>query len=235
MFGTAAMPHILMRIYTVRDVKAARLSILYASGLIGIFHLFVLVIGFGAMVIVGPEAISKAGGGGNMVAPMLAEAVGGDVFFGFICAVAFATMLAVVAGLTLSGVATLCHDIWVNVVRGGNSDRAEQLMIARGATIIIAVIAIILGVLFEGQNVAFVAGLAFSIACAANFPSLVLAIMWKRFTTAAAVWSILTGTLSSLVLILLSPTVQVDVLGRALADIAGANAEHFRDAKQDAF
>jgi cation/acetate symporter len=222
MFGTAAMPHVLMRIYTVRDVKAARLSILYAAGLIGIFHLFVLVIGFGAMVIVGPEVISKAGGGGNMAAPMLAQAVGGDVFFGFICAVAFATMLAVVAGLTLSGVATLCHDIWANVIRGGNADRAEQLKVARAATIVIAVFAVILGVLFEGQNVAFMAGLAFSIACAANFPSLVLAITWKRFTTAAAVSSILTGTLSSLVLILPSPTVQVDVLGNALPNIVGA-------------
>ena len=213
MFGTAAMPHVLMRIYTVKDVKAARSSILYATGLIGVFHLFVLVIGFGAMVILGPEAISKAGGGGNMAAPMLARAVGGDVFFGFICAVAFATMLAVVAGLTLSGVATLCHDVWTNVIRAGKADNAEQLKVAKAAAIIIAVFAVILGILFEGQNVAFMAGLAFSIACAANFPSLVLAVTWKRFTTAGAVWSILIGTLSSLVLILLSPTVQVDVLG----------------------
>ena len=222
MFGTAAMPHVLMRVYTVKDVKAARSSILYATGLIGVFHLFVLVIGFGAMMIVGPEAISKAGGGGNMAAPMLARAVGGDVFFGFICAVAFATMLAVVAGLTLSGVATLCHDVWTNVIRAGKADNAEQLKVAKAAAIIIAVFAVILGILFEGQNVAFMAGLAFSIACAANFPSLVLAVTWKRFTTAGAVGSILSGTLSSLVLILLSPTVQVDVLGRARPAIAGA-------------
>jgi cation/acetate symporter len=222
MFGTAAMPHVLMRIYTVRDVKAARLSILYATGLIGIFHLFVFVIGFGAMIIVGPQAVAKAGGGGNMAAPMLAQAVGGDVFFGFICAVAFATMLAVVAGLTLSGVATLCHDVWANVIRGDKADDAEQMWVARAATIVIAVFAVVLGILFEGQNVAFMAGLAFSIACAANFPSLVLAITWKRFTTAGAVWSILVGTFSSLILILLSPTVQVDVLGRPLADISSA-------------
>jgi cation/acetate symporter len=174
------------------------------------------------MVIVGPEAISKAGGGGNMAAPMLAAAVGGNVFFGFICAVAFATMLAVVAGLTLSGVATLSHDIWANVIRGGHADRAVQLKVARAATIIIAVFAVVLGIVFEGENVAFMAGLAFSIACAANFPSLVLAITWKRFTTIAAVSSILTGTLSSLVLIVLSPTVQVDVLGKALPSIIGA-------------
>ena len=222
MFGTAAMPHVLMRIYTVRDVREARFSILYATGLIGIFHLFVFVIGFGAMVLVGPEAVLKAGGGGNMAAPLLALTVGGNAFFGFICAVAFATMLAVVAGLTLSGVATLCHDIWANVVRNGEAPEAEQLLVARIATIAIAIFAILLGVLFEGQNVAFMAGLAFSIACAANFPALVLSIVWRRFTTPAAVASILVGTVSSLVLICLSPTVQVDVLGKTLVQIADA-------------
>jgi len=153
---------------------------------------------------------------------MLAKAVGGDAFFGFVCAVAFAAMLAVVAGLTLSGVATLSHDVWVNVIKGGDVSNSEQLKVARASTILIAVFAVILGIVFEGQNVAFMAGLAFSIACAANFPSLVLAIMWKRFTTAAAVWSILTGTLSSVVLILFSPTIQVDVLGKTLPNIADA-------------
>jgi cation/acetate symporter len=222
MFGTAAMPHVLMRVYTVKNVKEARLSILYATGLIGFFHLMVFIIGFGAMVIVGPQAVAKAGGGGNMAAPLLAQAVGGSAFFGFICAVAFATMLAVVAGLTLSGVATLCHDVWTNVIRHGKAEEAEQFRVARVATIVIAVLAVILGILFEGQNVAFMAGLAFSIACAANFPSLVLAITWRRFTTPAAVASILVGTLSSLVMILLSPTVQVDVLGKALPSIAEA-------------
>ncbi len=222
MFGTAAMPHVLMRVYTVKNVKQARLSSLYATGLIGFFHLMVFIIGFGAMVIVGPQAVAKAGGGGNMAAPLLAQAVGGSAFFGFICAVAFATMLAVVAGLTLSGVATLCHDVWTNVIRHGKAEEAEQLRVARVATIVIAVLAVMLGILFEGQNVAFMAGLAFSIACAANFPSLVLAIIWRRFTTPAAVASILVGTLSSLVMILLSPTVQVDVLGKALPSIAEA-------------
>ena len=222
MFGTAAMPHVLMRVYTVRDSKAARLSILYATGLIGVFHLMVFIIGFGAMVLVGPEAVAKAGGGGNMAAPLLALAVGGNAFFGFICAVAFATMLAVVAGLTLSGVATLCHDVWTNVVRNGTASEAEQLKVARVATVAISILAIILGIAFEGQNVAFMAGLAFSIACAANFPSLVLAITWRRFTTPAAVASILVGTLSSLVLIYLSPTIQVDLLGKPLAQIEGA-------------
>jgi cation/acetate symporter len=222
MFGTAAMPHVLMRIYTVKDVKEARLSILYATGLIGFFHLLVFIIGFGAMVLVGPEIVSKAGGGGNMAAPLLALKVGGNAFFGFICSVAFATMLAVVAGLTLSGVATLCHDVWANVVRQGAASEAEQLKVARVATVGIALLAIALGVVFEGQNVAFMAGLAFSIACAGNFPALVLAIIWRRFTTPGAVASILVGTVSALVLIFLSPTIQVDVLGKALADVEHA-------------
>jgi cation/acetate symporter len=222
MFGTAAMPHVLMRIYTVRDVREARFSILYATGLIGVFHLFVFIIGFGAMVLVGPEAVLNVGGGGNMAAPLLALKIGGNAFFGFICAVAFATMLAVVAGLILSGVATLSHDIWANVVRSGEAPEAERLNVARIATVWIAVLAIALGVLFEGQNVAFMAGLAFSIACAANFPALVLCVVWRRFTTPAAVSSILVGTISSLVLIYLSPTIQVDVLGKALAQIEGS-------------
>jgi cation/acetate symporter len=131
-------------------------------------------------------------------------------------------MLAVVAGLTLSGVATLCHDVWTNVVRNGTASEAEQLKVARIATVVISVLAILLGIAFEGQNVAFMAGLAFSIACAANFPALVLAIIWRRFTTSAAVASILVGTLSSLVLIYLSPTIQVDILGKPLSQIEGA-------------
>lgn len=219
MFGTAAMPHILMRVYTVKDVRDSRLSIAYATGIIGFFHLLVFIIGFGAMVIVGPQVVLKAGGGGNMAAPLLALAVGGDAFFGFICAVAFATMLAVVAGLTLSGVATLCHDIWANVVRQGRASDKEQLTVARGATVAIAVLAIVLGIVFEGQNVAFMVGLAFAIACSANFPALVLAIMWKRLTTPGAVASILVGTIVTLLLICFSATVQVDVLGKSLADL----------------
>jgi cation/acetate symporter len=131
-------------------------------------------------------------------------------------------MLAVVAGLTLSGVATLCHDVWTNVIRHGAASEAEQLKVARIATVAISALAIVLGIAFEGQNVAFMAGLAFSIACSANFPSLVLSIIWRRFTTPAAVASILIGTLSSLVLIALSPTIQVDVLGKPLAQISSA-------------
>jgi cation/acetate symporter len=216
MFGTAAMPHILMRVYTVKNVKESRLSIVYATSIIGFFHLLVFIIGFGAMVIVGPQVVLKAGGGGNMAAPLLALAIGGDAFFGFICAVAFATMLAVVAGLTLSGVAILSHDIWANVVRQGRASQQEQLNVARGSTIAIAILAIVLGIIFEGQNVAFMVGLAFSIACSANFPALVLAIMWRRLTTPGAVASILAGTVVTLLLICFSATVQVDVLGKSL-------------------
>jgi cation/acetate symporter len=175
------------------------------------------VLGFGAMVLVGPEAIRAADAGGNMAAPLLAELLGGAPFLGFISAVAFATILAVVAGLTLSGAAALSHDLWVNVVRAGRSESDEELRVARFATVALGLLAIALGVLLEGQNVAFMVALAFAIAASANFPALLLAIFWSRLTTAGAVASMLTGTASTLLLIWLSPTVQVDVLGNSEA------------------
>lgn len=221
-FGTAGMPHILMRVFTVPDVRQCRQSILYATGLIGFFHLLVLVIGFGAMVLVGPAQVVAAGGGGNMAAPLLARLVGGDAFFGFICAVSFATMLAVVAGLVLSGAAALTHDLWSGVVRQGKAGEREQMRVAKLATVGIAIAAILLGLVFQGQNVAFMAGLAYAVACSANFPVLVLAIFWPRLTTAGAVASILTGTVAALVLIVLSPTIQVDILHKSLASLAHA-------------
>jgi cation/acetate symporter len=208
-------------VYTVANVKQARMSIFYATCLIGAFHLMVLVIGYGAMVLVGPEVVKAAGGGGNMAAPLLAMAVGGNAFFGFISAVAFATMLAVVAGLTLSGAAALSHDLWVNVVRNGHASEREQLRVAKIASIVIGGVAIVLGIVFRGQNVAFTAGLAFSIACSANFPVLILSMFWRRYTTAGAVSSLLVGTIVCLVLIYCSPTVQIDVLGRTLAELSG--------------
>jgi cation/acetate symporter len=217
MFGTAGLPHILMRFYTVPDAKAARSSVFYATGLIGYFYLMTFVLGFGAMVLVGPEAIRAADAGGNMAAPLLAELLGGAPFLGFISAVAFATILAVVAGLTLSGAAALSHDLWVNVVRAGRSESDEELRVARFATVALGLLAIALGVLLEGQNVAFMVALAFAIAASANFPALLLAIFWSRLTTAGAVASMLTGTASTLLLIWLSPTVQVDVLGNSEA------------------
>jgi cation/acetate symporter len=149
-----------------------------------------------------------------MAAPLLAEAVGGTPFLGFIAAVAFATILAVVAGLALSGAATLSHDLWVNVVRRGHADEREQLVVARTATILLAVTSIALGIAFKGQNVAYMVGLAFAIAASANFPALVLSIFWSRLTTAGAQASMIVGTVSTLMLIYLSPTIQVDMFGR---------------------
>jgi cation/acetate symporter len=217
MFGTAGLPHILMRFYTVPDARAARTSVFYATGLIGYFYLMTFVLGFGAMVLVGPEAIRRVDPGGNMAAPLLAEALGGTPLLGFIAAVAFATILAVVAGLALSGAAALSHDLWVSVVRRGHADPAEQLTVARVATLLLGGLAIALGITFKGQNVAFMVSLAFAIAASANFPALMLSIYWRGWTTAGAVASMLVGTASTLVLIYLSPTIQVDILGQAEA------------------
>jgi cation/acetate symporter len=214
MFGTAGLPHILMRFYTVPDARAARTSVFYATGLIGFFYLMTFVLGFGAMVLVGPETIRGVDPGGNMAAPLLAEMLGGTPLLGFIAAVAFATILAVVAGLTLSGAAALSHDLWVNVVRHAHADAKEQLRVARVATILLGVGAILLGITFKGQNVAFMVSLAFAIAASANFPALVLSIFWRRCTTAGAVASMVVGTAVTLALIWFSPTIQVDVLAR---------------------
>jgi cation/acetate symporter len=217
MFGTAGLPHILMRFYTVPDAKAARNSVAYATAFIGFFYLLTFILGFGAMVFVGQADIKKIDAGGNMAAPMLAEILGGNAFLGFISAVSFATILAVVAGLTLSGAAALSHDLWVNVVRGAHADESEQLKVARGATVLLGALAIVLGIIFKGQNVAYMVGLAFAIAASANFPALLMSMLWRRFTTNGAVASMLVGTISSLVLIYLSPAVQIDVLKHSSA------------------
>jgi cation/acetate symporter len=214
MFGTAGLPHILMRFYTVPDARAARTSVFIATGLIGLFYLLTFILGFGAMVLVGPEKITAVDQGGNMAAPLLAELLGGTPFLGFIAAVAFATILAVVAGLTLSGAAALSHDLWVSVVRKGHADAGEQLKVARLATLALGIVTVALGITFKGQNVAFMVSLAFAIAASANFPALVLAIFWRRYTTAGAVTSMAAGTVATLTLIYLSPTLQIDVLGR---------------------
>jgi cation/acetate symporter len=217
MLGTAGLPHILMRFYTVPDARTARTSVSWAIGFIGFFYLLTFVLGFGAMVLVGQDAIRAVDKGGNMAAPLLAEVVGGTGFLGFIAAVAFATILAVVAGLTLSGAAALSHDLWVNVVRHGEAPEHEQLKVARGATVLLAALSIALGIAFKGQNVAYMVGLAFAIAASANFPGLVLSVFWRPFTTRGAQASMIVGTLSALLLIYLSPTIQVQMLGRASA------------------
>jgi cation/acetate symporter len=212
MFGTAGLPHILMRFYTVPDAKAARRSVFYATGLIGAFYLMTFVLGFGAMVLVGPDPIRQVEPGGNMAAPLLAEFLGGTPLLGFIAAVAFATILAVVAGLTLSGAAALSHDLWAGVVRKEHASAVEELRVAKVATVGLGILGVALGITFKGQNVAFMVGLAFAIAASGNFPALVLSIFWRRYTTAGAVTSMLLGTASTLVLIYVSPTVQVDLL-----------------------
>jgi cation/acetate symporter len=217
MFGTAGLPHILMRFYTVPNAKAARKSVFYATGLIGFFYLLTFVLGFGAMVLVGPDAIKAVDKGGNMAAPLLAEYLGGTPFLGFIAAVAFATILAVVAGLTLSGAAALSHDLWTSVVRKGQPRPGEELKVARGAALVLGVITVVLGIVFKGQNVAFMVSLAFAIAASANFPALVLSIFWRRCTTQGAVASMAAGTVGTLLLIWFSPVIQVDILHRATA------------------
>jgi cation/acetate symporter len=212
MFGTAGLPHILMRFYTVPDGRTARVSVAYATAIIGAFYLLTFILGFGAMVLVGQPAIRAVDAGGNMAAPLLAEVVGGQAFLGFIAAVAFATILAVVAGLTLAGAAALSHDVWVNVFRHGKATEREQMIVARSSTILLAALSIVLGIAFKGQNVAYMVGLAFAIAASANFPALVLSMFWKHFTTRGAQASILFGTVATLVLIYLSPTIQIDLL-----------------------
>jgi len=215
MFGLLGLPHILMRFYTVPDAKAARTSVLYATGFIGYFYCIIPIIGFGAAALVGRDIIAGIDKGGNMAAPLLAELLGGTPFLGFIAAVAFATILAVVAGLTLAGASTLSHDIYLNVIKRGQATEKDQVSVAKKATVVFGILAILLGILFKGQNVAFMVGLAFAIACSANFPALIMSILWKKFTTAGAVASILTGAILSVGLIVVSPTIWVDVFKNA--------------------
>jgi cation/acetate symporter len=229
MFGLLGLPHILMRFYTVPDAKAARKSVLYATGLIGYFYLIIPIVGFGASVLIpgGRDLIKAVDKGGNMAAPLLGEYLAGGWFLGFIAAVAFATILAVVAGLTLAGASAYSHDIYVSVIKKGHATEEEQVKAAKIATIVFGVFAVGLGILFKGQNVAFMVGLAFAIAASANFPSLLMSIVWKRFTTQGAVWSILTGALVSVTMILLSPTVWVDVFKNAAPIIPVKNPAIF--------
>ena len=212
MFGTAGLPHILMRFYTVPDAREARKSVFYATGFIGYFYILTVTIGFGAAVLVGKDAVMAIDKGGNMAAMVLAENLGGSLLLGFLAAVAFATILAVVAGLTLAGASALSHDLYVGVFRSGRANEKEEMKVAKAATIGLGITAILLGILFKGQNVAFMVGLAFAVAASANFPALLLSIVWKRFTTAGAVTSICTGMIVAVTLIMLSPTVYEDVM-----------------------
>ncbi|HWR97632.1 MAG TPA: hypothetical protein VN317_04355, partial [Candidatus Methanoperedens sp.] len=211
MFGTAGLPHILMRFYTVPDAKEARKSVFYATGFIGYFYILTVTIGFGAMALVGMQKITAVDAGGNMAAPLLAEALGGSVFLGFLAAVAFATILAVVAGLTLAGASALSHDLYVGVIRRGEANEREEVRVAKAATIGLGIAAMLLALAFKGQNVAFMVGLAFAVASSANFPALLLSITWKNLTTKGATYSIYTGAFLAVALIVLSPTVWVDI------------------------
>lgn len=217
MFGTAGLPHILMRFYTVPDAREARKSVFYATGFIGYFYILTFTIGYGAAALVAPNLLAPVDKGGltsNMAALLLAEILGGAPFLGFLSAVAFATILAVVAGLTLAGASALSHDLYVGVLQKGESNaqtEQNEVRVARGATIGLGVLAVLLGLVFKSVNVAFMVGLAFAVAASANFPALLMSVTWKQFTTGGAVASIVTGLVLSVVLIVLSPTVWTDV------------------------
>ncbi|WP_223531701.1 cation acetate symporter [Pseudomonas sp. BF-R-30] len=217
MFGTAGLPHILMRFFTVSDAKEARKSVFYATGFIGYFYLLLIIVGFGAIVMVGTDPAFRDAsgaiiGGGNMVAVHLAHAVGGNLFLGFISAVAFATILAVVAGLALSGASAVSHDLYACVMRKGQASEQQEMRVSRIATLCIGVLAIVLGLLFESQNIAFLSGLVLAIAASVNFPVLFLSMYWKGLTTRGAVLGSLSGLVSAIVLLVLSPAVWVNVM-----------------------
>ena len=222
MFGTAGLPHILMRFFTVPDAKQARKSVLWATTWIGYFYVLIFIIGFGAitLVLTNPEFANTAtgvikGGGGsaNMAAVLVAKAVGGNIFFGFISAVAFATILAVVAGLTLSGASAVSHDLYATVFKKGNSDSASELKVSRLTTVALGVVAVALGIAFEKQNIAFMVALAFAIAASANFPVLFMSVLWKDCTTRGAVTGGFLGLISSVALTIVSPSVWEGTLG----------------------
>ncbi|MDD2536689.1 MAG: cation acetate symporter, partial [Macromonas bipunctata] len=222
MFGTAGLPHILMRFFTVPDAKEARKSVFWATTWIGYFYVLIFIIGFGAttLVLTNPEFADTAtgvihGGAGtaNMAAVLVAKAVGGDIFFGFISAVAFATILAVVAGLTLSGASAVSHDLYATVFKKGKADSASELKVSRMTTLALGVIAVVLGIAFEKQNIAFMVSLAFAIAASANFPVLFMSVLWKDCTTKGAVIGGFLGLIASVVLTVVSPSVWEATLG----------------------
>nr|WP_288357211.1 cation acetate symporter [uncultured Pseudomonas sp.] len=222
MFGTAGLPHILMRFFTVSDAKEARKSVFYATGFIGYFYILTFIIGFGAILLVSTNPAFKDAtgallGGNNMAAVHLANAVGGSIFLGFISAVAFATILAVVAGLTLAGASAVSHDLYASVIKKGNVNEKDELRVSKITTVCLGVLAIGLGILFEKQNIAFMVGLAFSIAASCNFPVLFLSMYWKNLTTRGAMIGGWLGLITAVVLMVLGPTIWVSVLGHAKA------------------
>ncbi|BBU33426.1 hypothetical protein BTHE68_71600 (plasmid) [Burkholderia sp. THE68] len=224
-FGTAGMPHILMRFFTVKDAKEARKSVLYASSFIAYFFNVILILGLASIVIVsrdprffeGGDIHGKLLGGGNMVAMHLAHAVGGDLMFGFLAAVTFATILAVVSGLALAGASAIAYDLYSHVIRRGAADEKGELRLTKFASLAIGIVAIFLGMAFQKVNVAFMVALAFGVAASANFPVLFLSMFWKNFTTKGALAGGYTGLVSAVLLVFISKSVWVDVLGHAQA------------------
>jgi cation/acetate symporter len=225
MFGTAGLPHILMRFFTVADAKEARKSVFYATGFIGYFYILTFIIGFGAIVLLmnnpaffrpGPDGtinpLTNMLGGTNMAAIHLAKAVGGDLFLGFISAVAFATILAVVSGLTLAGASAVSHDLYASVFRRGRVNEQQEIRVSKMATVALGILAIVLGIAFEQQNIAFMVGLAFAIAASANFPIIVLSMFWSKLTTRGALIGGFMGLISATVMVILGPTVWESVL-----------------------
>ncbi len=222
MFGTLGLPHILMRFFTVPDAKEARKSVFWATTWIGYFYVLIFIIGFGAitLVLTNPEMADTAkgiihGGAGtaNMAAVLVAKSVGGNVFYGFISAVAFATILAVVAGLTLSGASAVSHDLYATVFKKGNADSKAELRVSRITTLVLGAVAVLLGIVFEKQNIAFMVSLAFAVAASANFPPLILSVLWKDCTTRGAVTGGFMGLISSVGLTIVSPSVWESTLG----------------------
>jgi len=222
MFGTAGLPHILMRFFTVKDAKQARNSVFFATSFIGYFYILTFVIGFGAIVMLtnNPSFLDGAGnilGGNNMAAVHLSKAVGGDVFLGFISAVAFATILAVVSGLTLAGASAISHDLYASLFCHGKAQEKREVMVSRISTIMLGVVAILLGITFEKQNVAYMVGLAFAIAASVNFPILFFSMYWSRLTTRGAFIGGAAGLLTAILCVLFGPIVWVDILGNTKA------------------
>ncbi|HEW97954.1 MAG: cation acetate symporter [Candidatus Parabeggiatoa sp. nov. 3] len=220
MFGTAGLPHILMRFFTVADAKEARKSVFYATGFIGYFYILTFIIGFGAIVLISknPQYLTAEGGllgGNNMAALHLSHAIGGNIFLGFISAVAFATILAVVSGLTLAGASAVSHDLYASVIKRGQVNEAQEMKISKIATVVLGIIAITLGIVFEKQNIAFMVGLAFAIAASANFPVLFLSMYWSKLTTRGAFIGGFLGLTTAIVLVIIGPTVWVAILGNA--------------------
>ncbi|MGV3467221.1 MAG: cation acetate symporter [Heyndrickxia sp.] len=214
--GTAGLPHILMRFFTVKNAKIARSSVVTATWVIGIFYVLTIFLGFGAAAFVGFDKIKEANAAGNMAAPLLAGALGGDFLMSFVSAVAFATILAVVAGLVLSGASAFAHDIYGQIIKKGNVTEKQQMQAARYASVGVAILSILLALVAQKMNVAFLVSLAFCVAASANLPVIIFTIYWKKFNTAGAVTGMLSGLLSSLILVIISPNVFSPVEGAAI-------------------